>query len=99
VKTRLLLVLQFLNGDSLISRLGGDEGRKENMKVVFENLNNNDTEHDIIFLNLTTYASGAERITVLFDGVEYVSDVYFDAKGRRSFKRCGKTYDFEIVRG
>ena len=69
------------------------------MKVVFENLNNNDTEHDIIFLNLTTYASGAERITVLFDGVEYVSDVYFDAKGRRSFKRCGKTYDFEIVRG
>ena len=69
------------------------------MKVVFENLNNNDTEHDIIFLNLTTYASGAERIAVLFDGVEYVSDVYFDAKGRRSFKRCGKTYDFEIVRG
>ena len=68
------------------------------MKVVFENLNNNDTEHDIIFLNLTTYASGAERITVLFDGVEYVSGVYFDGKGRRSFKRCGKIYDFEIVR-
>lgn len=67
------------------------------MKVVFENLNNNDTEHDIIFLNLTKYASGAERITVLFDGAEYTSGVYFDGKGRRSFKRCGKTYDFEIV--
>lgn len=85
--------------NAITTRPGGYEGRKENMKVVFENLNNNDTEHDIIFLNLTTYASGAERITVLFDGVEYVSDVYFDAKGRRSFKRCGKTYDFEIVRG
>ena len=60
------------------------------MKVVFENLNNNDTEHDIIFLNLTTYASGAERITVLFDGVEYVSDVYFDAKGAAASSAAGK---------
>lgn len=64
--------------------------------VLFENLNNNDTEHEIIFLNLTMYASGREKITVLFDGVEYKTDVYFDAKGRRSFKRCGKTYNFEI---
>ena len=67
------------------------------MKVVFENLNNNDTEHEIIFLNLTKYASGAEKIAVLFDGVEYRSNVYVDYKGRRSFKRCGKTYDFEIA--
>lgn len=67
------------------------------MKVKFENLNNNDTEHEIIFLHITTYASGTERITVLFDGIEYESNVYFDSKGRRSFKRCGKTYDFQIV--
>lgn len=69
------------------------------MKVVFENLNNNDTEHEIIFLSITKYASGTEKITVLFDGIKYVSVVYFDSKGRRSFKRTGKTYDFEIVRG
>lgn len=67
------------------------------MKIVFENLNNNDTEHEIIFLNLTKYASGAERIAVLFDGIEYTSRVYFDREGRRSFKHCGKTYDFEIA--
>lgn len=69
------------------------------MKVKFENLNNNDTEHTIIFLHLTTYASWAERITVLFDDIEYESNVYFDSKGRRSFKRCGKTYDFQIIEG
>ena len=68
------------------------------MKVKFENLNNNDVEHQIIFLSLTKYASGKEKIVVLFDGAEYASDVYFDSKGRRSFKRCGKTYDFEIVK-
>lgn len=41
------------------------------MKVVFENLNNNDAEHEIIFLKLTTYANGLERIAVLFDGIEW----------------------------
>ena len=66
------------------------------MKVTFFNLNNNDTEHDIIFLRLTMYASGTEDITVLFDGHEYTSPVWFDNKGRRSFRRCGKVYDFEI---
>lgn len=73
------------------------QGRKENMKVTFYNLNNNDTAHEIIFLNLTKYASGAEKITVLFDGSEYTAPVYFDGKGQRSFKHCGKTYEFEIV--
>ena len=67
------------------------------MNVKFSNLNNNDSEHDIIFLNLTSYASGAEEITVLFDGCGYTSTVYFDKYGNRSFKRCGKSYDFEIV--
>lgn len=67
------------------------------MKVTFENLNNNDTDHEIIFLHLTSYASGAERITVLFDGKEYTAPVLFDYKGRRSFKHCGKVYDFEIA--
>ena len=66
------------------------------MKVVFENLNNNDVEHKIIFLNLTKYASGVERIAVLLDGIKYSSGVYFDGKGRRSFKHCGKTYGFEV---
>lgn len=66
------------------------------MKVTFSSLNNNDTEHDIIFLHLTMYASGTEDITVLFDGLEYTSPVYFDSKGRRSFRHCGKVYDFEI---
>lgn len=68
------------------------------MKVVFENLNNNDAEHEIIFLKLTTYANCLERIAVLFDGIEYASRVYFDVKGRRSFKHCGKTYGFEITK-
>lgn len=68
------------------------------MKVTFYNLNNNDTEHDIIFLHLTMYASGTEDITVLFDGHEYTAPVYFDSKGRRSFRRCGKVYDFEIAK-
>lgn len=67
------------------------------MKVKFYNLNNNDTEHDITFLNLTTYASGKEQICVLFDETEYKANVLFDYKGSRSFKRCGKSYDFEIV--
>ena len=67
------------------------------MKVAFENLNNNDTEHEIIFLSLTKYASGKEEITVLFDGVEYKAGVYFDYKGNRSFKRCGKIYDFSVI--
>lgn len=66
------------------------------MKATFYNLNNNDTEHSIIFLNLTMYASGQEEITVLFDGAEYKAHVYFDGKGNRSFKHCGKTYDFTI---
>ena len=68
------------------------------MKVKFENLNNNDTEHEIIFRSLTMYPSGAETITVLFDGFTYSSRVHFDEKCRRSFKRCGKTYNFEIVK-
>lgn len=68
------------------------------MKVKFENLNNNDTEHEIIFLSLTKYASDKEKISVLFDGAEYVSGAYFDNKGRRSFKRYGKTYGFEIMK-
>lgn len=67
------------------------------MKVIFKNLNNNDTTHDIIFLHLTSYASGAEKITVLFDGLEYTTPVLFDSIGRRSFKHCGKIYDFEIA--
>ena len=66
------------------------------MKLTFLNLNNNDTEHEIIFLNLTIYASGAEDITVLFDGSEYRTHVLFDINGNRSFKHCGKTY--EIVK-
>lgn len=76
------------------------KNRKENetMKVKFYNLNNNDTEHTIIFLSLTVYASGAEDINVLFDGHEYKSHVYFDCRGNRSFKRCGKSYDFEIIK-
>jgi hypothetical protein len=69
------------------------------MKVKFYNLNNNDTDHTIIFLSLTVYASGTEEINVLFDGVEYKTPVYFDYKGNRSFKRCGKSYDFEIIKG
>lgn len=67
------------------------------MKVDFQNLNNNDTEHEIIFLSLTEYASGKEDIRVLFDGLEYVTSVVFDKYGRRSFKHCGKIYDFQIV--
>lgn len=65
------------------------------MKVTFYNLNNNDVEHDIIFLHLTMYASGTEDITVLFDGYEYTSPVYFDNMGR-SFRHCGKVYNFDI---
>ena len=68
------------------------------MKVVFENLNNNDYEHDIIFLSLTTYSSGIEDVSVLFDGINYTARVNIDEKGRRSFKRCGKEYGFEIVK-
>ena len=67
------------------------------MKVVFKNLNNNDIIHNIVFLNMTTYANGSKRIRVLFDGKHYVSNVYFDEKGRLCFKHCGKTYDFQIV--
>lgn len=68
------------------------------MKVKFENLNNNDTDHEIIFISLTTFPSGAETITVLFDDFTYSSRVHFDEKGRRSFKHFGKTYNFEIVK-
>lgn len=64
------------------------------MKVIFTNLNNNDTAHEIIFLNYTFYAAGTEKITVLFDGSEYTGNVYFDNKGNRSFRYCGKIYDF-----
>lgn len=66
------------------------------MKVTFLNLNNNDTEHEIIFLSLTSYASSKEEIKVLFDGKEYKTPVYFDYNGNRSFKKVGKTYDFKI---
>lgn len=68
------------------------------MKVVFENLNNNDYEHDIIFVRLTTYSSGIEVVSVLFDGIYYSARVNIDEKGHRSFKRYGKVYDFEIVK-
>lgn len=68
------------------------------MKVVFDNLNNNDTEHEIIFLNLTIYASGTEDIIVLFDGLEYKAHVYFDNHGNRYFKHDGKIYNFNIER-
>ena len=68
------------------------------MRVKIENLNNNDTEHEIIFFSLTTFSSGTETIIVLFDGYPYLSRVYFDEKGSRSFKCCGKTYNFEIVK-
>ena len=67
------------------------------MKVDFQNVNNNDTYHDIIFLNLTSYASGAEEIKVLFDGYEEKHWVLFDYQGGRYFKHAGKTYEFEIV--
>ena len=66
------------------------------MKATIYNLNNNDTEHEIIFISLTQYASGTEEIEVMFDGKEYKTHVRFDDKGRRSFKRCGKVYDFTI---
>lgn len=66
------------------------------MKVKFYNLNNNDTKHDIIFLSLTTYASGKEEINVLFDGIEYRTPVYYDHSGNKSFKHCGKIYNFNI---
>ena len=67
------------------------------MKAVFENLNNNDYEHDIIFLCLEIYSSGFEIVTVLFDGFYYRGRVNIDEKGRRSFKHLGKEYAFEIV--
>ena len=67
------------------------------MKAVFKNLNNNDYEHDIIFLCLEIYSSGFEIVTVLFDGFYYRGRVNIDEKGHRSFKHCGKVYDFEIV--
>lgn len=66
------------------------------MKVNFYNLNNNDNEHEIIFLSLTTYANGQETITVLFDGIQYSAPVIIDHRGKRSFKRAGKIYDFTI---
>ena len=68
------------------------------MKVVFENLNNNDYEHDIIFVCFTIYSSGIEVVSVLFDDLFYKARVNIDEKGRRSFKHCGKVYGFEIVR-
>lgn len=68
------------------------------MKVVFENLNNNDYDHEIIFLSLTTYSSGAESIAVLFDGIHYTARVDIDKHGHKSFKHSGKIYDFEIVK-
>ena len=68
------------------------------MKVKFENLNNNDCEHEIIFLSLTKFPSNAEEISVIFDGSKYVTKVNFDDKGRRSFRWCGKTYEFEILK-
>ena len=67
------------------------------MKAVFENLNNNDYEHDIIFVSLTTYSSGIEVVSVLFDGFYYRGRVNIDEKGRRSFKHCGKEYGLKIV--
>ena len=68
------------------------------MKVVFENLNNNDYEHDIIFVCLTTFSSGIEVVSVLFDDLFYKVRVNIDEKGHRSFKHCGKEYGFEIVK-
>lgn len=66
------------------------------MNSTFYNMNNNDTTHDIIFLHLVSFASGAEKISVLFDGIEYSAPVFFDSNSNRSFRRCGKVYDFEI---
>lgn len=68
------------------------------MKVLFNNLNNNDIDHEIIFLNLTIYASGAEDITVLFDGTEYKTHVFFSDHGNRYFMHCGKSYDFKVIK-
>ena len=65
------------------------------MTVIFENLNNNDTEHEIIFLSLTKYASGTEEIKVLFDGYKHTSNVYCE-RGHKYFKWCGKRYNFYI---
>lgn len=67
------------------------------MKVTFTNLNNNDTDHEIVFLSLTAYANNTERIEVLFDGLKYAAPVHIDRTGRRSFRHCGKVYDFEIA--
>ena len=67
------------------------------MKVVFENLNNNDYAHDIIFVCLSIYSSGIEVVSVLFDGFYYRGRVNIDEKGRRSFKHCGKEYGLKIV--
>lgn len=69
------------------------------MIVTFENLNNNDTDHDIVFLEHTVRASGNETITVLFDDVKHSSPVWKDVQGNRYFRWCGKRYDFEISGG
>ena len=66
------------------------------MKVTFENLNNNDTAHDIVFESVTKYASGREKILVSIDGNEYRTFVNVDNKGQRYFKWCGKTYNIII---
>lgn len=68
------------------------------MKVVFENLSNNDYDHDIIFVCFTIYSSGIEVVSVLFDDLFYKARVNIDEKGHRNFKHCGKMYGFEIVR-
>ena len=67
------------------------------IKVTFENLNNNDTEHEIIFKNITCYAGDFARITVLFDGVIYKVPVRSDADGNLYFRHCGKDYGFSFT--
>lgn len=64
------------------------------IKVIFTNLNNNDTEHEIIFKNITCYSGDFARITVSFDGVIYKAPVMSDSDGNLYFRHFGKDYFF-----
>lgn len=66
------------------------------MKITIENLNNNDELHEIRAISFTTYADGREEITVNFDGGFYRTDVRRDAKNRRYFRYCGKSYNINM---
>lgn len=65
--------------------------------VTFTNLNNNDSEHEIIFISFTYYAAGFSRITVNFDGVLYKAMVHSDPDGKLYFRHFGKDYFFTFA--